>query len=44
MSIKYMYLYPLVWIISEYLIGMDMEENRCYPVEGILCLCLWFRA
>lgn len=31
LSIKSMFLYPLVGIISEYLIGKDMEENRCYP-------------
>jgi len=42
MSIKYIFLYPLVWIISEYLIGKDMEGSRCYPVWGVLCL--WFGA
>jgi hypothetical protein len=41
MSIKSMFLYPLVGIISEYLIGKDMEENRCYPGWGVTLAFAW---
>jgi hypothetical protein len=41
MSIKSMFLYPLVGIISEYVIGKEMEENRCYPVWCVTLAFVW---
>jgi len=41
MSIKSLFLYLLVWIISEYLIGNDMEENWRYPVWGVTLPFAW---